>query len=268
MKEVIWTFPYWIDHFPGLEALAYKTKHFSILIGMYLLIWAIVAKVLYIPKLNGQPMLEGFLISTIFMISYYYILSLPYTLSFDKPQKQLVLSRNGGTDKGGGQSYRVLYKSPWQQDYAKGGKKIGEKVEYYRKGVVVDAAIYRKYKKEGKIDDATLEDLASRKRHLKGEDKVEANTPFDIMVSVSFYLLIVLYSAAIIIAKVNKKMFDLLFPWIILSTLFLLIQSATWFANPTLQASVNTFFIKRQLFILGLSFSLTGILIVLKFNNK
>ncbi len=135
-------------------------------------------------------------------------------------------------------------------------------------GVVVDAEKYNKMKKEGKIKDVTLEELAYRKRHLGGAKKAQADTPFDTMVSVSFYLLIVLYSAAIIIAKVNRKMFGLLFPWIILSTLFLLIQSGAWFANPTVQKSVLTFIVKRQLFILGLSFALTGILIVLKLNNR
>ena len=72
----------------------------------------------------------------------------------------------------------------------------------------------------------------------------------------------------IIISKVDKEMFGILFPWIILTTLFLLIQASSWFANPTVQKSVMTFIIKRQLFILGLSFALTGILIVLKLNNR
>ena len=51
--------------------------------------------------------------------------------------------------------------------------------------------LYEKYKKEGKIDDATLEELAGRKRHLMGADKVSEDTPFETMVSISFYLLIV-----------------------------------------------------------------------------
>ena len=266
MKEVVWTFPYWIDNFPGLGSLVWKDRHLKMLFALYFGIWSIVAKVLYIPKENGRPMLEGFTISTILMFGYYYWLSLPYSLSFDKPSNQLVISK--GTSDGGGRVFSILYKSPWQDKYGKKKKKIGESIDNWKIGVVVDAEKYKQYKKEGKIDDATLEDLAYRKRHLRGEDKVQSNAPFDVIVNVSFYLLIVLYSAAIIIAKVNRRMFRMLFPWIILSTLFLLIQSGVWLANPTVRKSVLTFIIKRQLFILGLSFALTGVLIVLKLNNR
>jgi hypothetical protein len=266
MKEVVWTFPYWIDNFPGLGSLIWKARHLKWLFALHFGIWLIVAKVLYIPRVNGLPMLEGFTISTILMFVYYYWLSLPYSLSFDKPSKQLVISK--GTSEGGGRVFSVLYKSPWQDKYSKKNKRVGENIDTWKIGVVVDAEKYNQYKKEGKIDDATLEDLAYRKRHLGGEDKVQSNAPFDVIVNVSFYLLIVLYSAAIIIAKVDKKMFRMLFPWIILSTLFLLIQSGVWVADPTVQKSVLTFIIKRQLFILGLSFALTGVLIVLKLNNR
>ena len=266
MKEVVWTFPYWIDHFPGMGSLVYKDRHMPILLGIYFGVWAIVAKFLYISKENGSSIIEGFTISTLLMFFYYYWLSLPYNLSFDKTSDQMVVSK--GVGGGGGRNYSVLYKSPWQKKFNKKEKKVGENINNWRIGVIVDAEKYKTYKQEGKIQDASLEDLAYTKRHMKGEDKVEANTPFDVMVSVSFYLLIVLYSAAIIIAKVNRKMFGLLFPWIILSTLFLLIQGSVWFANPTVQKSVETFIIKRQLFILGLSFAFTGVLIVLKLNNR
>jgi len=266
MKEVIWTFPYWIDHFPGMGSLVYKDSHLWKLLVLYFVIWGAVAKFLYIPKKNGASIVEGFTISTILMFSYYYWLSLPYTLSFNNTHKELVISKN--VSGGGGRDYSVLYKSPWQKQYNKKEKKIGEDINNWKIGVIVDAEKYKQYKREGKIDDASLEDLAYRKRHLKGEDKVQAHTPFELMVNVSYYLLIVLYSATIIIAKVDKEMFVLLFPWVILSTLFLLIQASSWFANPTVQKSVVTFIIKRQLFILGLSFALTGILIVLKLNNR
>ena len=265
MKEVIWTFPYWIDHFPGLGALVYKKSNLVPLSILYLGIWAIVARTLYIPKINGQPMLEGFTISTIFTIIYYYWHSLPYTLSFDKPNKKLVISKNA--QGGGGRNYKVLYKSPWTSKKKTNFKSVKKEKEYYKKGLVIDAEKYKKYKREGKIDDTTLADLR-KKRKRKGGDKVSYYTPFEEMVSVSFFLLIVLYSAAIIIAKANKKIFRLLFPWIILSTVFLLIQSSVWIQNPNMEKSVLTFVIKRQLFILGLSFSLTGILIVLKLNNR
>ena len=265
MKEVVWTFPYWIDHFPGMGSLVYKDTDMWKLCLLYFVIWGVVAKFLYIPKENGAPMLEAFTISTIMMFLYYYWLSLPYNLSFDDTHKQMVVSK--GLEGGGGRQYNVLYKSPWQNNYGK-SKKIGESLDHWKIGVVIDAEKYKQYKKEGRIDDTTLEDLAYRKRHLRGEDKAEAHTPFDIIISVSFYLLIVLYSAAIIIAKVNKKMFKLMFPWIILSTLFLLIQGSTIIENPTVQKSVTTFVVKRQLFITGLSFALTSILIVLKLNNR
>jgi len=265
MKEVIWTFPYWIDHFPGVGSLTYKDIKLWQLMGLYFVIWGVVAKFLYIPKENGSSIIEGFAISTLLMLSYYYWLSLPYNISFDDTNKEMVISR--GISGSGGRDYSVLYRSPWQKAYSN-NKKIGESVDHWKIGVVVDAEKYKQYKREGKIDDASLEDLAYRKRHLRGEDKASANTPFDLMVSVSFYLLIVLYSAAIIIAKVNKKMFNLLFPWIILSTLFLLIQGAIPVSMLTVQKSVTVFIIKRQLFIMGLSFALTGILIVLKLNNR
>jgi hypothetical protein len=282
MKELIRAFPYWIDHFPGIGALTYNKSTFMMLALLYLGIWAIVARTLYIPKMNGRPMLEGFIISLVVTIMYYYWHSLPYTLSFDKPNKKLVISR---TQSGGGRDYKVLYKSPWTDKKKTHFKSIKKEKEYYRKGFVIDAEKYKKYKQEGKIDDATLADLSTlsndnvptagaawrrdlEARNLEHTNKVNYNTPFEEMVSVSFYLLIVLYSAAIIIAKANKKIFRLLFPWIILSTLFLLIQSAVWIQNPNAQKSALTFVIKRQLFILGLSFSLTGILIVLKLNNR
>ena len=50
MKEVIWTFPYWIDHFPGMGSLVYKDSHLWKLLVLYFVIWGAVAKVLYIPK--------------------------------------------------------------------------------------------------------------------------------------------------------------------------------------------------------------------------
>ena len=264
MKEVIWVFPYWIDHFPGLGSLISKNSHRVLLSVLYLGIWAIVARVMYIPKVNGQPMLEGFTISTVLTIIYYYWHSLPYTLSFEDPHKRLVISKQYTPET----SYKVLYKSPWTGKKKDHFKSVEKEKEYYKKGFVIDAEKYKKYKKEGKIDDIALDELAEHVGHLKGSDKVTYDTPFEEMVSVSFYLLIVLYSAAIIIAKANTKMFRLLFPWIILSTIFLLIQSALWIQNPNVEKSVLTFVIKRQLFILGLSFSLTGILIVLKLNNR
>ena len=35
MKEVVWTFPYWIDNFPGLGSLIWKARHLKWLFALH-----------------------------------------------------------------------------------------------------------------------------------------------------------------------------------------------------------------------------------------
>ena len=220
------------------------------MILIYIIPWAIIGRALYKPKKGiGIPMIQGFMTGLAFILLYIGWLYLPFGLAFDKTSNNLVVYNPTG-------AYRVLYRSPFNK-----------LLEGSDTGVVIDYDRYNEYKKNGKIDDISLSDLAYKRRHFKGTDAVEASAPYDKLVLVSYYLIILMFSLSILVAQVNMKAFKLMFPWIILGTFFTLIQATSWFWNPTVKASAHGFVIKRQLFTLGLSFCLTAILIVLKINN-
>ena len=141
------------------------------------------------------------------------------------------------------------------------------KKHHHRDGVIVDPRYYEKYKKEGKIKDTEFHNLIKKKRHL-GSGDPNISTPFEQIVDVSYFHMIMMFSLAILVAKIDQELFKLVFPWIILSVFFTLVQSSVWFWVPHVKETAIIFIIKQHLFFIGITFSLAAILIILKFNNS
>jgi len=80
--------------------------------------------------------------------------------------------------------------------------------------------------------------------------------------------MILMFSLIILVAKIDQNLFKLVFPWVMLSVFFTLVQSSVWFWIPHVKETAIIFIIKQHLFFLGITFSLAAILIILKFNNS
>jgi len=250
MKPAVWAFPSTLKHYPNNSWLVYDYRHPFILAFVYVGLWAVVTKVLYKPKKNFWPIVHSFLLGGVFIIFHYYWSTSNWGYALDRDTHSLVTYPAT-------LPYKIVYKSPYD-DIFKKNKQMG---------VLVDPEKYAEYKKKGLIHDVGLNQLMKKKRHL-GEADVNSATPFEQLVDVSYYHMILMFSLTILVAKIDIALFKLIFPWIILSVLFTLVQTAAWFWVPNVEDTARLFIIKQRLFLVGISFSLTAILIILKFNNK
>ena len=250
MKPAVWAFPSTLEHYPNDSWLTYDYRHPYMLAFMYIGLWAIVSKFLYIPKKNFWPMVKAFSMGLGFMIFHFFWSTSKLGYALDRDTHSLVTFPSTIP-------YKILYKSPYDDIFKKNRKM----------GVIVDPQKYAEYKKKGAIKDMYLSELMKKKRHL-GAANINNITPFEEIVDVSYYHMILMFSLTILVAKIDISLFKLVFPWIILSVIFTLVQSSAWFWETSVENTAKIYVIKQRLFLVGVSFSLTAILIILKFNNK
>jgi len=251
MKGAVWAFPANIKKYPNSSWLVYNNRNIMMHFLMYIICWAIAAKLFYVGPANFWPIFNAFSLGLTFMIFHHMWLTQPTDFALDKSTKSLVKFK-------GDYPYKVMYSGPYNQLLKK---------HKQRDGVIVDPKYYEKYKKEGAIKDTEFHNLIKKKRHL-GSGDPNISTPFEQIVDVSYFHMIMMFSLTILVAKIDQKLFKLVFPWIILSVFFTLVQSSTWFWVPHVKETAIIFVIKQHLFFIGITFSLAAILIILKFNNS
>ena len=251
MKAAIWAFPATIRRYPNSAWLVYNNRNVITHFLTYVVCWAIAARLFYVGSANFWPILNSFLLGLVFMTFHHHWLTQTIDFALDKSTNSLV--RFKGT-----LPYKVMESGPYNQLL---------KTHRHKDGVIVDPVYYNKYKKEGAIKDTEFHDLIKKKRHLGGGDP-NISTPFDQIVDVSYFHMILMFSLIILVAKIDQKLFKLVFPWVMLSVFFTLVQSSVWFWIPHVKETAVIFIIKQHLFFLGITFSLAAILIILKFNNS
>ena len=256
MKDTIWAIPPWLKNFPpqgGTENDQSTDMRMGI---VYIILWAIAAKILHTPRTNDLMMISffsGLLFLTFFHLYEYRGIPIPANQNFvlNKTTHSLNLFQKAdGEDK-------ILFKSPFNK-LLKKNKNLG---------VVVDAEKYKELKKRGEIVDEDLSKWGKTHKE-KTQKNIYTDTRYNQLSEVSYYLIVNLFSLAMLVAKADIKVFRSIFPWIVLSTFFTLIQSNLWIWAKNRNMTLTIFLVKRHLFTLGLSFCLMAVLIVLKFNNE
>ena len=268
MKKTIWAFTEDLNNYPSPQiwSVGFPQGKMDIMVfPLYVALWGIATRALYIPQKNGVPILYGFIAGIIFLIFYHiwafgnlfggigddtgFVLMDTDTKKHDS--KSLATYESDTSDK-------ILFKSPYNA-FLKKNKNLG---------VVLDAEKYKEYKKQGKIKDASFDEWVMKGGNKAGKVRDDIYDRAELLGEVSYYLIIILFSLTILVAQSNIKTFEMMFPWIILSTFFTLIQATSWIWIQNDAMGRHIFLYKRHLFVLGASFCLTAILIVLKFNNK
>jgi len=251
MKGAVWAFPANIKKYPNSSWLVYNNRNITMHLLMYVICWGIAAHLFYVGAPNFWPIFNAFSLGLVFMFFHHKWLTQPTDLALDKSTNSLIRFK-------GSIPYKVMYSGVYNDLLKK---------HHHRDGVIVDPRYYEKYKKEGKIKDTEFHNLIKKKRHL-GSGDPNISTPFEQIVDVSYFHMIMMFSLAILVAKIDQQLFKLVFPWIILSVFFTLVQSSVWFWVPHVKETAIIFIIKQHLFFIGITFSLAAILIILKFNNS
>ena len=258
MKNTVWCLPTWLNNFPQGQSAPGDQQTDIKMIVIYVIIWAIVAKVLYSPHIKN-PMIFCSLTGFIFIILFHFYefagLPIPASQQFllNKTNHSLNLSQSE-------EGHKILIKSPFSK-LLKKNKNIG---------VILDAKKYNTMVKNGEIVAENINKWAKKNMGKMNKDITTSGNSrrFWQLSQVSYYLIVNLFSLAMLVAGADIKIFRLIFPWIVLGTFFTLIQANLWIWAKSHNTSINLFLVKRHLFTLGLSFCLVAVTIVLKFNNK
>ena len=255
MKDTIWALPPWLQNFPPQEGGA-SDQITDMRMGIvYIIFWVISAKILHTPRINDLMLVSfssGLLFLIFFHLYQYKGIPIPASQNFvlNKTTHSLNLFQKGDEED------KILFKSPFNK-LLKKNKNLG---------VVVDAEKYRELKKRGEIVD---EDISKwGKTHKEEVQKnIYSESRYNQLSKVSYYLIVNIFSLAMLVGKADIKVFRSIFPWIVLGTFFTLIQSNLWVWGKDKNMVSYIFLVKRHLFTLGLSFCLMAVLVVLKFNN-
>ena len=255
MKEAVWAFSIHQPHYPD-DGLTYYYYQPYLANTFFLVVWAVIIKILY-KKKYFYPILWSFIFGGIFTLFYNQWMTFPYGVSLSKDTKNIVLTYIKNTP------YQVLYKSPWDSIMKK-NKNLG---------VLIKRENYDKLKNNGGIKSIDLPKLVLEEKMagVKSGDQGEAERiwrPFAELGQVSYQLMLLMFSVLILVAKLNKNLFEDTFPWVLIGAFFTLIQAIGIFWPQNIRNNIIIYMIKRQLFIMGLGFCLTSILMILFYNKQ
>ena len=243
-KDVVWTLPADIKYYPSLYARDIMASHAGITFAIkfiifYILVWGMAAQRYMSPNIY-EPIGVSFITGLIFLIGYGLWENRSFDLIYNKHTHNMVYSTSN-------EYYKILQKSPYNPPN--------------NSGAMVKKKDYDKLKKEGEIKST---DYKSPDQQM-GKLDVLIDTDF---VNLTFQTMIIIFSLGILATYLKRKVFEHVWPWLVLSVVFSFIQAAAPFWTGNSEQDMYLFAVKKRLFIIGLSFCLATVLIVLKINNR
>lgn len=245
MKESVWLLHPKANPFPLVYNVQHTAKRNTLLILGVIGLWGVLYYFLHNDSYDTSAMIFGLVYTIISMLITFYFDTTNYFISINKKDKKIYYTDSPD-------DYMVLHDTKVFQFPNNHTALIVEK-DYFKRLKVPYTPLHEFYNKS-----------SHDSKFNESYDLILKNTD---VLNQAYYLMVMVFTLALLVVKVNKPLFKRILPWMLLGLTFSLGQISLYFWTPSFKQMINILYIKQLLYTLSIGFVLTSISLVIQLNK-